>query len=134
MARLSYPLSAGSRDEVVTTTGRRVSEITLAAVLERELGPDDLRVSAETLRLQAGFAEAGGNRQLAGNLRRGAELTAFTDGELLAFYECLRPGRSTAAELDELARSLEERGAGLCAGLVREASAAYLRRGLIEAR
>ena len=102
-------------------------------MLDGEIGPDDLRISPATLRLQAGFAEAGGNRQLAENLRRGAELTAFTDDELLAFYERLRPGRSTAAELEELARSLEERGGGSCAGLVREARAAYLRRGLIEA-
>lgn len=133
MAGLTYPLSDGSRESVSTTTGRRVADVTLAAVLAGEIGPADLRISPATLRLQAGFAEAGGNRQLAENLRRGAELTAFTDDELLAFYERLRPGRSTAAELDELARSLDERGAGSCAGLVREACAAYLRRGLIEA-
>ncbi len=133
MARLSYPLSDGSRESVLTTTGRRVSDITLAAVLHGEIGPDDLRISPGTLRLQAGFAEAGGNRQLAENLRRGAELTAFTDDELLAFYERLRPGRSTAGELEELAHSLGERGAERCADLVREARAAYLRRGLIEA-
>ncbi len=132
MAGLIYPLSRGSRDRIVTTTGRPVSELTLAAVLAGEVGPADLRISPETLRLQAGFAEAGGNRQLAENLRRGAELTAFADDELLAFYERLRPGRSTASELDGLARSLAERGAERCASLVREARAAYVRRGLIE--
>ena len=98
---LTYPLSDGARDAVRTASGRTVAEVTLERVLGGEIGPDDLRVSPETLRLQAEFAEQGGNPQLADNLRRGAELVAFGDDELLAFYEALRPGRSTAAELDE---------------------------------
>ena len=56
---------------------------------------------------------------------------AFGDDELLHFYEMLRPGRSSAAELDSLASMLAERGAERCANLVREARDAYLRRGLI---
>jgi propanediol dehydratase small subunit len=131
VAELTYPLSDGGRDAVLTTSGRRVSEITLSAVLAGEVGPDDVRVSPATLRLQADFAERGGNPQLAENLRRGAELVAFDDDELLAFYEKLRPGRSTAVELDELAQALETRGAEGSAELVREARAAYVRRGLI---
>jgi propanediol dehydratase small subunit len=127
----AYPLAASARDAVRTAAGRPVTELTLARVVSGELGPDDVRVSPETLRLQADFAEQGGNPQLAENLRRGAELTAFSDDELLAFYDQLRPGRSTAEELAELAGSLEARGAELTAGLVREARAAYLRRGLI---
>lgn len=131
MAGLTYPLSEGARDRVRTATGHAVSEVTLDAVLAGEIGPEDVRVSPETLRLQAGFADGGGNPQLAENLRRGAELTAFTDGELLRFYEMLRPGRSSAAELDSLAGELAGRGADRCAALVREARAAYVRRGLI---
>lgn len=131
MAELTYPLSESARDRVRTASGHAVSEITLDAVLAGEIGPDDVRVSPETLRLQAGFAATGGNPQLAENLRRGAELTAFTDGELLRFYEMLRPGRSSATELDSLAGALELRGAERCASLVREARAAYVRRDLI---
>jgi propanediol dehydratase small subunit len=108
-----------------------VSEITLERVLEEAVRPDDVRISPETLRLQANFAEQGGNPQLAENLRRGAELVSFSDDELLAFYDKLRPGRSTAASLDELADSLEARGASGCAALVREARVAYVRRGLV---
>jgi len=108
-----------------------VAEITLDGVVSGQLGPEDVEVAPETLRLQADFAEAGGNPQLAENLRRGAELTAFSDDELLRFYEMLRPGRSSADELDSLARTLDERGAERSAGLVREARAAYMRRGLI---
>jgi propanediol dehydratase small subunit len=128
---LSYPLSETARGDVTTATGLAVSEVTLERVLSGELGADDLRVAPETLRQQADFAEEGGNPQLAENLRRGAELVTFSDAELLAFYDRLRPGRSTAAELDELAASLESRGAERCAALVHEARAAYHRRGLI---
>ena len=131
MGELTYPLSDGGRDAVLTTSGRRVSEITLDAVLAGDVGPDDVRIGPDTLRLQADFAEEGGNPQLAENLRRGAELVAFDDDELLAFYEKLRPGRSTAGELDELSGTLEARGAERCAALVREARAAYVRRGLV---
>lgn len=131
MAGLTYPLSGSGRDAVRSTSGRAVAEITLAAVQSGEIGPADVRISPETLRLQADFAEEGGNRQLADNLRRGAELVAFTDEELLEFYEQLRPGRSSASELDRLAAALAERGAERCAALVREARAAYVRRGLI---
>ncbi len=128
---LSYPLSDGARDRVRTTSGQVVADITLERVLAGEVTAADLRISPETLRLQADFAEQGGNPQLAANLRRGAELIAFDDDELLRFYDALRPGRSTPAELDELALALEQRGAATCAALVREARAAYVRRGLI---
>ena len=131
VAGLTYPLSDGARDRVRTASGRAVSEITLDAVLAGAISPEDVRISPETLRLQAGFAEQGGNPQLAENLRRGAELTEFSDDELLRFYEMLRPGRSSAAELDSLAEMLAARGAERCAVLVREARAAYARRGLI---
>ncbi len=131
MAGLTYPLSESARDRVRTASGHAVSEITLDAVLAGEIGSDDVRISPDTLRLQAGFAGEGGNPQLAENLRRGAELTAFSDEELLRFYEMLRPGRASAAELDSLAGALEGRGAERCAVLVREARAAYVRRGLI---
>lgn len=131
MAELSYPLSANSRDAVRAASGKRLSDITLDAVLAGDVSADDMRVAPETLALQADFAERGGNPQLAENLRRGAELVAFSDDELLRFYEMLRPGRSSGADLDELAGTLAERGAERCAAMVREARAAYVRRGLI---
>jgi propanediol dehydratase small subunit len=128
---MRYPLAEHAGDGVLTAPGRPVAEITLERVLAGEIGAEDLRIAPETLELQAGFAEAGGNPQLAENLRRGAELCAFGDAELLQFYEKLRPGRSTAAELDELSGVLEARGASRCAALVREARDAYVRRGLM---
>ena len=131
MAELSYPLAIGGRDHVRSSTGTTVAEITLDAVVSGRLGPRDVAVAADTLRLQADFAEGGGNPQLAENLRRGSELVAFDDDELLRFYEMLRPGRSSAQELESLADTLAARGAERCAALVREARATYVRRGLI---
>ena len=131
MADLSYPLSRDGRDCVRSSTGTPVADITLDAVASGRLGPRDVAMAADTLRLQADFAAGGGNPQLAENLRRGAELVAFDDDELLGFYEMLRPGRSSAQELESLADLLAARGADRCAELVREARAAYVRRGLI---
>src|SRR5690349_15461007 len=131
MAELSYPLGASARDQVRSASGKTVAEITLDAARSDALGSRDVAVSAETLRLQAEFAQRGGNPQLAENLHRAAELVAFEDDELLRFYEMLRPGRSSAEELGSLATALGERGADRCAELVREARDAYVRRGLI---
>lgn len=131
MAELSYPLAKGARERVRSVTGKPVAEITLEATVSGGLGPRDVAISAETLRIQADFAHRGGNRQLGENLRRAAELVEFDDDELLRFYEMLRPGRSSADELETLATTLAERGAPRCADLVREAREAYLRRGLI---
>ena len=131
MAELSYPLGASAREHVRTASHKSVAEIMLDAAARGDLRPPDVAISADTLRLQAGFAERGGNPQRGENLRRAAELVSFEDDELLHFYEMLRPGRSSAAELDSLASMLKERGAERCASLVREAREAYLRRGLI---
>jgi propanediol dehydratase small subunit len=131
VAELSYPLGDGGRWSVRSASGRAVSDITLDAVIAGGVEPRDVTISGDTLRLQAEFAERGGNPQLGDNLRRAAELVEFDDRELLEFYEMLRPGRSSAQELESLSDSLGERGAGRCAELVREARAAYLRRGLI---
>jgi propanediol dehydratase small subunit len=108
-----------------------VARLTLAAVVAGDVTADQTRIAPETLRHQATLAEQAGNPQLAANLRRGAELAAFEDDDLLRFYDLLRPGRSSAAELDALAETLAARGAERCAALVREARAAYLRRGLV---
>ena len=104
-----YPLAESDTGQARTSSGRKVGEITLDAVVRGEIGPGDIRISPEVLRQQADFAEQGGNPQLADNLRRGAELVAFSDEELLDLYESLRPGRSSALELEQLAERLEAR-------------------------
>ena len=57
VAELTYPLSAGPRDAVRAASGKRLSEITLDAVLAGDVNADDMRVSPDTLALQADFAE-----------------------------------------------------------------------------
>jgi propanediol dehydratase small subunit len=76
-------------------------------------------------------ALAAGRPQLAENLERAAELAAVPDEALLAVYTALRPGRATAAELEEWAVRLEGYGAVATAAFVREAAAAYVDRGLL---
>jgi propanediol dehydratase small subunit len=111
-------------------SGRPVDDLTLDAVRVGEVGLADLRIHPETLERQAVIAEQHGNPQLAANLRRAAELTWLTDEEVLAIYEALRPGRSTAAELTALAGSLAARGLLLNAALIAEAAEVYARRRL----
>jgi propanediol dehydratase small subunit len=100
------------------------------AIRAGEIGVSDLRIHPETLERQAVVAEEHGNPQLAENLRRAAELTQLPDEEVLAIYEALRPGRSSAAQLTALADSLAGRALPRCAALVAEAAEVYARRGL----
>jgi propanediol dehydratase small subunit len=111
-------------------SGRPVDDVTLDAVRVGEVGLADLRIHPETLERQAVIAEQHGNPQLAANLRRAAELTSLPDEEVLAIYEALRPGRSSAAELTALAGSLAARGLPRNAALVAEAAEVYARRRL----
>ena len=105
-------------------SGRPVEAITLAAVTAGEVGIDDIRIHPDTLRAQAEVAAAHGNPQLA------AELALLPDDRILAIYEALRPRRSTHAELLALADELTGDGCPRNADLIREAAAAYHRRGL----
>ena len=119
-----------AEQEVRGLSGRPVGELTLEAVRRGEISLPDLRIHPDSLQAQAVVAERHGNPQLAGNLRRAAELTALPDEEVLAIYEALRPGRTTSAGLLELAASLTGRGLPRCAALVAEAADVYARRGL----
>ncbi len=131
MAGMRYPLGEHARGDVRAQTGRSADELTVAAIRAGEITAADAAVDPVTLLVQADFAEAGGNPQLAENLRRGAELARFADDDVLRFYDALRPGRSSKAELEAIAAELEAGDAHRCAELVREALAHYARRGLI---
>jgi propanediol dehydratase small subunit len=111
-------------------SGRESSELSVGGVVGGELGPDDIRISPDTLRHQAEVARAHANPQLAANFERAAELTAFQESEILALYELLRPGRATGDELRAQGDELEKRGAPICAAFVREAAVVYERTGL----
>jgi propanediol dehydratase small subunit len=125
-----YPLGTRRPELVATPSGLALDDVTLAAARDGRLRADDTRATAETLRLQAEVARAAGRAQLAEGLERAAELTGVPDEELLAVYTALRPGRSSADELERWAARLEELRAPLNAAFVREAAAAYGARGL----
>ncbi len=131
MAELRYPLGEHNRGDVRSQTGRTADELTVDDIRSGVVTAADAAVDPDTLRRQAAFAEQGGNPQLADNLRRGAELALFSDDDVLRFYDALRPGRSSVAELEAIAAELEAGGGTSCAALVREAIEHYRRRGLI---
>ena len=116
--------------DIRALSGKPVPSLTLDAIRAGEIGVADLRIHPDTLERQAVVANKHGNPQLAQNLRRAAELTRLPDDEVLAIYEALRPGRSSATQLTALAGSLADRGLPLCADLVAEAADVYARRGL----
>lgn len=129
---VDYPLSLHRQDLLFTPNGKPIAEITMAAVMAGEVAASDLRITPQTLRLQAQIAEKVGRNQLGGNLRRAAEMTAISDERVLQIYNALRPNASTKAEFEAIAEELEgQYGAGLLAGLVREAADVYERREIL---
>lgn len=128
-----YPLGTRRPDLVRTPAGRSLDEITLAALRDGSLPADDVQATPATIRLQAEVARAAGRAPLAANLERAAELSTVDAATILAAYTALRPHRSTAAELEAWAVRFErDHAAPVTAAYIREAAAAYARRGLLK--
>lgn len=124
-----YPLGYNRKDLIKTSTGKGLDDITLEAVMNDKVGPNDVRITAETLEYQARIAESVGRKIFAMNLRRAAELTRIDDDRILEIYNALRPFRSTKAELLAIADELENKySATISASLVREAAEVYEKR------
>ena len=126
-----YPLGTRRPDLVSTPGGLGLADVTLDALRGGRIDIGDMRATQETLGMQAEVARAQGRPQLAENLDRAAELASVPDDLLLAVYTALRPGRSTAAELESWAVRLEGLGARGTAAFVREAASVYVDRGLL---
>jgi propanediol dehydratase small subunit len=127
-----YPLGVRRPDLVTTPSGLRQTDVTLGALREGRLDPDDVRATADTIRRQAAVALAAGRTELAENLMRAAELATVPAEAVLDAYTALRPRRSTAAELQALAERLEQEfAAPRTAAFVREAVAVYAQRGFL---
>lgn len=125
-----YPLSEKRPDLVRTVKDRPLDQITLEAVMNGEVEADEIRVTPQILEYQAQIAESIGRPQLAGNLRRAAELTRVPDERILEIYNAMRPNMSTKDELLAIADELEnEYEAKINGDLVREAADVYERRG-----
>src|SRR6476646_8881441 len=125
-----YPLGSNAPQLVQTPGGIPLAELDLH---DESVTATELRATPETLRLQAEVARANGQEQLAQNLVRAAELAPLPDDTILAIYTALRPGRSTAAELEDWARRLDGWQAPATAAFVREAARVYAKRGLLAA-
>jgi propanediol dehydratase small subunit len=124
-----YPLGSQRPDLVTTPGGLSLEELRF----EDGLDASELRATPATLRLQAEVAAAAGRSQLADNLRRAAELAPLPDDTILEIYTALRPGRSSAADLESWAERLESLDAPLTAAFVRDALRVYATRGLLAA-
>jgi propanediol dehydratase small subunit len=123
-----YPLGSTRPELVRTPGGIPLDELSLHG---EHVTAAELRATPETLRLQADVARAAGRSQLADNLLRASELAGLPDETILEIYTALRPGRSTAAELEAWAEQLESRAAAASATFVREAARVYAERGLL---
>ena len=128
-----YPLYNNRPELIKTRTGKKLEDITVQAILNGELTDLDVRLSPETLELQAQVAEAAGRWFVAANFRRAAELCDVPDEKVLTIYEALRPERCTPAEMEAIAIDLEENyNAKMNAALIREAAQAYAERGFLK--
>lgn len=125
-----YPLAESMPEKIKSSTGKPLTEFTISAVKSGELEAGDLRISSDTLEMQAQVAESVGRDALARNMRRAAELITVPDDRLLAIYNALRPYRSTKQELFDIADELDQKyGAKINAGFVRQAANVYESRG-----
>lgn len=124
-----YPLANKHPEWVKTATNKTLDDFTLENVLNNQVTAQDMRITPETLRIQAAIARDAGRERLAINFERAAELTAVPDDRILEIYNALRPFRSTKEELQAIADDLEQRyQATICAGFVREAAELYVAR------
>ena len=128
---MPYPLSAHM--DVLSKTGKMQSDITLEAVANGEISPEDIKISKETLLLQGEAAKESGRPHLAHNFQRAAELVDIPDELLLEMYGKLRPYRATKAELIEMANTLlTTYNAPISAKLVTDAAEIYEKRGILK--
>lgn len=130
VGRDQYPLGEKIPERIASSTGKKLNDFSFEDVVSGKVKADDLRISKETLELQAQVADSVGRDTLANNFRRAAELTAVPDDELLAVYDALRPYRSTKDELYGLATKLEkDYGCTINGAFIRQAADVYEKRG-----
>lgn len=124
-----YPLGKKRPDLVQTPTGKSLNQITLQNAIRDKIQAEDVRITPETLNMQAQIAEQVNRTQFAHNLRRAAELTAIPDQRVLEIYNAMRPYRSTKLELMAIADELEHTyNAQINAAFVRQAADVYEKR------
>ena len=129
LTKEDYPLASKKPELVKTLTDKGMNDITLEAVLSGKIQSQDIKISNETLEMQAQIAESAGRNSFARNLRRAAELSLIPDERILEIYNALRPYRSTKKQLLEIADELEMvYNAKINSEFVREAAEVYEQR------
>ncbi|MPQ43349.1 diol dehydratase small subunit [Clostridium tarantellae] len=129
MSSCNYPLSSKGKEWIKTPTGKTLDEITLENVMSGDIKAEDLRISPDTLEMQAQVAESSNREAIARNFRRAAELIKVPDDRILEIYNALRPFRSTFEELLSIADELENKyDAKVNADFIREAAEVYKKR------
>jgi propanediol dehydratase small subunit len=131
-----YPLSEKRPELITGQRGKKLSDITLEALVGGEVQMEDLRITSEALHYQAQIARAAGRPTLADNFERGAELVAVPEDVIMQVYELLRPGRAAEKSvLIEAAKRLRrDYEAARLACFIEEAAEVYERRGLFTYR
>ena len=110
-----------------TATNKTLDDFTLENVLSNKVTAQDMRITPETLRLQASIAKDAGRDRLAMNFERAAELTAVPDDRILEIDNALRPYRSTKESCWRSPTISKSRyQAKICAAFVREAATLYV--------
>lgn len=130
--RADYPLAETQPEEISGTRGKRLSDITLDAVLAGNVTMEDLRITPDALNAQAEISRDAGRPTLALNFERAAELVNVPQDFIMKVYELLRPGRATSKQqlLDAAETLRTVYGATRIAAFVEEAAETYEQRGL----
>jgi propanediol dehydratase small subunit len=127
-----YPLASKRPDLLKTLSGKNFEDITLKNLISGKMDTQEIRISFETLELQAQIAEAHARPQLALNFRRAAELTRMPDEEVFRIYNALRPHRSTKEDLLMIAKEIEKKyQAKINSTFIRQAMKIYEKRDLL---
>jgi glycerol dehydratase small subunit/propanediol dehydratase small subunit len=131
-----YPLAEKHPDGVKGMRGKRLSDITLDAVLAGDVTIEDLRITPQALAAQGDVARAAGRPRLADNFLRAADLVAVPQDVVMQAYELLRPGRARSradlAAMADLMRGTYK--AERIARFIEEAADVYEARGLFTKR
>lgn len=121
-----YPLYSKHPELIHSPSGKKLDDITLEKVLNQEIDSKDLRITADTLKLQGQIAASAGRPAIQKNLQRAAELTRIPDERVLQMYNSLRPYRSTKQELLDISEELKTKyNAPVCSAWFQEAAEYY---------
>ncbi|WP_395687947.1 diol dehydratase small subunit [Aestuariivirga sp.] len=134
--RADYPLAETQPQAVEGPRGKRLSDVTLDAVLDGRITMEDLRITPGALLAQGEIARDAGRPALARNFARAAELVNVPQDVIMQVYELLRPGRARSKQqlIDAALMLRQSHQAHLMAEFVEEAAQVYEERGLFTFR